>query len=426
MTLTDPFEDLMRLALALGIGLLVGLERGWQYRSEPDGERTAGLRTLTLAGLLGGIAAMVSRGLTDGSGLFLGLMTVAFVAVMATFRYREAIVEQKFGVTTVVAGMIAFLLGAMAVLGHMQVAAAAAVVTVAVLALKQALHSWMRNITWQELRAAIVLLTMTVVLLPLLPDRAIDPWNAINPYELWLLTVLIAAISFVGYIALKLLPEQAGVLLTALAGGLTSSTAVTMTMAGLAREHPRHARVLAGAVLVAGAVMMARVLVVVGALDREVLWRIAPPLGAAAVVLAIGGFLLSGKDHGEAESGGERLMPSNPFDLELVLKFGALLTVITALAKIATEWVGQAGAYVLAAVSGVVDVDALTLSMVRLSPGTVSFETAATAIAIVTSVNTVSKAALAWTTGGEAMGKPIAVASLIALGVLWFAFAVAV
>ena len=415
----DTFELFQRLSVALGIGLLVGLERGWQARAESEGERSAGLRTHTLAALLGGIWGAIAQRYGEGGATALGLAFVAFGAAVTLFRYREVSHDRTFGATTVVAAMLAFTLGAFAVLGDMQVAAAAGVVVAALLALKAWLHDWVRRLTWAELRSGLVLLAMTVIVLPLLPDRPVDPWGAVNPYSIWLLTVMIAALSFGGYVAIRLAGDQAGVVegrspLDLVGGGLASSTAVTVTMARLAKEHPDRSGVLLAGVLVSGATMMARVLVVAGVVNAALIEPLAVPLGLAGAVLAGGGVFLLLR-HAKDEQRAQKLELGNPLDLATVLKFGALLTLITVLAKLATATAGSSGAFMLAALSGLADVDAITLSMARSGAQEIGRAPAAAAIAIAVGVNTLTKAAIGWSVGGSRAGRLLLGISVLAI-----------
>ncbi len=242
----DTIELIRRLSVALAIGLIIGVERGWKQRSEPEGERTAGLRTLSLAGLLGGVWGALTLNVGAGGLIGLGIAFAAFTTVIASFRYREMQHEGSFGATTVVAGMVAFALGALAVMGDPKVAAAAAVAATILLALKSVLHAWLARLTWEELRSGLVLAAMTLILLPLLPDRQLSPWFPVNPREVWLFTIVIAALSFAGYVVIRVAGARLGILLSGLVGGLVSSTAVTLNMAQLSRQHPTHIRAVCG------------------------------------------------------------------------------------------------------------------------------------------------------------------------------------
>lgn len=411
----EPVEQLQRLGVALAIGLLIGIERGWQSREEREGERAAGLRTHALAALLGGLWAIIAQELGQSGALALAGAFLALSSAIILFRYRETGHDGSFGATTVVAAMLAFTLGATAVLGDMAIAAAGGVAVAALLALKGVLHSWVERISWLELRSALLLLAMTFICLPILPNRTIDPWQAVNPFEIWLLTIMIAGISFAGYIAIKLAGDHLGTVMSGIAGGLVSSTAVTLTMSRLAREHPDHTPVLLAGVLMAGATMMVRVLFVAGLVNASLLAHIAPPIGMAGLMLAAVGFYALTRG-GRAGGDTQGLALRSPFELATVLKFGALLTVITVLTKIVTGGGGSWGAYALAAISGVADVDAIVLSMARLSSGPLDNSVAVRAILIVVAVNTAMKAVLAWITGGTRIGRPMVLAAVAAIG----------
>jgi len=410
----DTFDLFQRLSVALAVGLLIGLERGWREREEEEGYRTAGLRTFALSGLLGGVWGAIAKALGDGGGgIALGAAFSVYAIIFAFFRYREIAQDGTFGATTVVAAMLTFALGALAVLGSIEAAAAGGVATAVLLAWKSVLHGWLQRLTREEIRSALVLLAMTFILLPLLPHRTVDPWDALNPYEIWLMTIMIAFISFVGYVAVKLAGDRQGIAITGLAGGLASSTAATLTLAKVARENRDQSTLLASGVLFASAVMAARVLVVTGVINPGLLRVVAPPMGVIAAVLALGGVVLMLRGTHEGKASGGRIELENPFELGTVLKFGAVLGVVLLTTKLLTSAIGSAGAYLVAAVSGIADVDAITLSMARGAGG--DAHTAAIAIFIAVAVNTVTKTALAWSIGGAAMGRLLAMVSVTAI-----------
>lgn len=396
----DQEELFLRLAVALAIGLLIGLERGWQTREDPDHQRAAGLRTFALTGLFGGIAAAITA---VTSPVVLAAALLAYTAAVGAFSYLEAATEKNFSVTGLVAGMLTFLLGAYAMLGNETVAVAAAVAMAILLALRDPLHSWVRKLTWPELRSALMLLAMTFLLLPVLPNRPIDPWGVLNPSEIWLLAILIAVISFAGYVAVRVLGDRNGIAVAALAGGLASSTAVTLSFARLAREHPESTRLLAGGILLAGATMLGRLLVLAGLIKPALIGTLLWPALAAGVVHLAGSAVLLWK--GDSSAAQESLLQiRNPFDLGTVLKLAGLIAVIMLVAKAMADHASAAGLYLLAAVSGIADVDALTLSMARFAGGQVSLWDAGVAILTAASVNTASKAAMAAAVGGRSLG----------------------
>lgn len=410
------YEIAVRLGLSLAIGFLIGLERGWNERDEEEGHRTAGLRTFSLVGLLGGVTAALSK---DGGIVLLAAGFVTVGAALAAFMWRENVHKENYSATSLVAALLTFALGAYAVLGDQAAAAGAAVAAVLLLAYKPVLHGQLARITWEELRSGLLLAAMTFIALPLLPNRAIDPWGAVNPYELWLMTILIAAISFVGYVAVKLVGTNRGLLLSAGLGGLVSSTAVTISLARLARGNPGHARVLASGVMAAGAVMLPRVLILAGLINQPLALLLAPAMLAATAVTAIAAAVLMLK-RGGGGGGGRDLTVKNPFELGQVLKFGALLAAIVFAVALARTYIGDTGIYALAALSGFADVDAITLSLAREEGAPA---TAALAILIAAAVNTLAKSLYAWVSGGARLGlfALMGNAAAVAAGALvWF------
>jgi hypothetical protein len=222
----DELELFKRLGVALAAGMLIGLERGWHERAMPEGSRVAGIRTFAIVGLLGGLWALLGELVGE---IALGFAFLAFAVVMIIARVRAAAKIDDYGITTVVAALVTFALGAIALRGQLSIAAAGAVVTALLLGIKPALHEFVERIEPEELNAVLKLLLMTIVLLPVLPDRGFGPWKALNPYELWWMVVLIATMHFVGYVAVKLVGEQRGIPLAGLAGGLIASTAVAVS-----------------------------------------------------------------------------------------------------------------------------------------------------------------------------------------------------
>lgn len=398
-----------RLGVALAIGLLVGLERGWSKRTEEDHQRAAGFRTFALSGLLGGVAGLVSL---DAGGIFLGMSFLAYAAAFTLFHWLEATTDQDLSVTSVIAGLLTFLLGALAILGDINLAIASAVAMTVLLALREQLHRWVAALTWKEISSVLTLLAMTFLLLPVLPDRTIDPWNALNPHEVWLLTILIAAVSFAGYIAVRLFGDRLGIVLAALAGGLASSTATTLALARMGRAEPSPTRLLSAGILLAGTVMLARVAAVTLLLNPALFGLVAPPLAAAGTVLLLAAGLLTTRS---TQDGQASLSVDNPLAIATALRMGGLIAAVMLGAAYLLQAVGSAGVVAIAALSGLVDADALTISMARLGGGALALPTAAWAILVGVAVNTVSKAVLTLAAGGTRIALPVALASLASL-----------
>jgi uncharacterized membrane protein (DUF4010 family) len=405
----DQYDLLSRLTVSLAIGLLVGLERGWHSREEEDGHRAAGFRTFALSGLLGGISGALAK--SEG-GYVIGLVFLGYAATFSAFHWLEARTSGNLSATSAIAGMLTFLLGAFCVVGDLPIAIAGAVAMTALLALREQLHRLIASLTWEEIRATLTLLAMTFLLLPILPNRTIDPWSVINPYEIWLLAVLIAAISFGGYIAVRVLGDRLGVIMAALAGGLASSTATSLTLAKKAEEHPAATRLLAAGILIAGAVMVARVGIVAVILNRALMNSLILPLAAIAVVLMLGSLLLL---FGNKAKETPRLQITNPLEIATALKMAGLIVLIMLAAEILLRTFGGSGVLIGAAISGLADVDALTISMARMEGHSLDLDIAERAILIVVGVNTITKAALAAWAGGRRLGLFVAIPSILAV-----------
>jgi uncharacterized membrane protein (DUF4010 family) len=413
-------EIFQRLGLSLAIGLLVGLERGWKAREEAEGGRVAGLRTYALSGLLGGLSALIA---IPGNPTFLPIAFAVYAATIALFHYRAA-GDADFSVTSVIASLLTFALGAYAIQGDPKIAGASAVAMTLLLAFKEPLHSWLKNLTWPEIRSFFTLIAMTFLLLPILPDRAIDPWGLIVPAEIWLFAILIAGMSFVGYVAVKAMGPEIGTVFAGIAGGLASSTATTLTFARLSREQTSSEQLLAGGVLLAGAVMVARVLIIVMAINAGLLLPLIGPLGAACLLLLTVGAYLSLRQRQEKREDEERptIAMDSPFSLRSVLGLAAFIAAVMVLSQLATRFFGASGTYVVAAFSAVADIDAIALSLARQAYRELPIETSTAGIGIAVAVNTMTKAGMAMVVGERQFGLIVSSASAAAIvlgGAVW-------
>ncbi|HEX3485253.1 MAG TPA: MgtC/SapB family protein [Micropepsaceae bacterium] len=408
MNTIDLFQ---RLGLALAIGLLIGLERGWREREEREGSRTAGIRTFALIGLLGGVWGAT---LPILGPIPLAIAGLAFAAAFTLFQWREGIARNDFSVTSTIAGFVVFALGAFAVLGDRTAAAGAGVATLVLLAARTNLHEFLKRLSWPELRSAIVLLAMTFLLLPILPDRPIDPWNALNPYELWLMIVLIGVVSFAGYIAVRTLGERRGLAISAAAGAMISSTAVTLGNSRLAAKSAGSNAMVAIAICLAWIVSLARMTIIAIAIDPQLLRSLAIPMGAAIAVLAFA-VLLFCRRMGNDPARFDTTLFQNPLDLRFVLGFGSLLAGVFAATKLLSAAFGQAGVLTLAGISGFVDVDPITLSSARLSGTAIAVDAAAQAILLAGAANMVTKMAITVLVGGIGFGWKLVLAGALAI-----------
>jgi uncharacterized membrane protein (DUF4010 family) len=407
----DELELFKRLGVALAAGMLIGLERGWHERAMPEGSRVAGIRTFAIIGLLGGLWALLGEMVGE---IALGFAFLAFAVVMIIARIRAAAKIDDYGVTTVIAALVTFALGAVALRGQLSIAAAGAVVTALLLGIKPTLHELVEHIEREELNAVLKLLLMTIVLLPVLPDRGFGPWQALNPYELWWMVVLIATMHFVGYVAVKLVGERRGIPLAGLAGGLIASTAVAVSFSRLARKAPSASRLLAAGIVLASATMFVRVIIVVGVIEPKLLSLLAWPLGGAALA-AIGAAALLWREKKLPATGPHEVIARNPFEFGMALKFGVLLAVVMVAARALKEWYGDTGIYLLSLLSGVADVDAVTLSLSKLAGTDLTIAVAAIGIALATVANTLVKAGITIVAGGMAMTRTAGLAFAVSL-----------
>jgi uncharacterized membrane protein (DUF4010 family) len=404
-----------QLGLALAIGLLVGLERGWRERDTPAGGRTAGIRTYGISGLLGGVAAALAVSLNTPAVLIAAFL--AFTAVFAWYKARESLHDESFSVTGVIAALAVFALGALAVAGDQRAAAAGGAALAAVLASREVLHGLLRRLSWIELRSALVLAVMTAIVLPLLPARAIDPWGGFNPQQIWLFTVLTAAISFLGYIAVRAFGTTRGVLVSGLAGALVSSTAVTVALARAAAAGGKPWP-LAGAAALAACVSILRVASVVAIVAPRLLG-----VSGAAMLVAVAGFAACGAlflRRGQLDADGADL-PRNPFELGPLLAFAIFLAVVSTLsAALSARYSG--GMIAASVLSGLFDVDVAVLSALRLLGQSASPEAVGHAVLLALASNAVGRLSVAITTGPVGFWLPYAGATILAAALGYAAF----
>jgi uncharacterized membrane protein (DUF4010 family) len=416
----DDLDLFRRFGVALAIGLLMGLERGWHGRDEPEGGRIAGLRTFALVGLLGGVSGWLAS-LTGAVVLAFGFLGLAGLLALS-YRVRLS-ANDDLGLTTEVALLLTFALGAASLLGELAPPGAIAVVAALLLTMKKRLHGWVARIEQLELEALLKLALISLVILPLLPDQGYGPGAALNPYEIWWAVVIVAGLSFVGYAAIRLGGADLGILLTGLFGGLASSTSTTVALSRLARTQAGLGAVAASGAVVAGSVTFLRILALVAVFQPSLIAPLAMPMGVMAAFGLGGAAVMTLHDRGNDRVSDLGALP-NPLNLGAALSFGALLTIVLLVVHYLEAGFGEAGIHVAAALSGVTDVDAITISVARLAGDDLGVHAAATAIFLAAAVNTAVKAGIAIGMGGKAMGLRVGLvyAVVVTAGVsaLWF------
>jgi uncharacterized membrane protein (DUF4010 family) len=395
-------------ATALLIGALIGIERE-RHKQRNLHPEIAGLRTFVLFALLGALCGWLGQVLQTPWLLAAGLLAAAgFVIAGYVLQARATPVE--LGLTTEVAAVATFLLGALATLGERELAVGLGVIVAAVLAYKQPLHGFVEKLGSEDVYAALRLLLATFIILPLLPDRALDPWQALNPRSLWLLALLIAGLSLVGYVLTRLLGAKRGIPLTGLTGGLVSSTAVTLAFARQSREpSPGVASAaLASGVLLAWTVSFARVLIAVLVVNRALLPSLLPSmLSMSAACALFAGWHL----HRAGRDVPAQTVPlRNPFSLRSALKFTAIFALVLLTVKIVQAHAPETGLYYVAVLAGATDVDAITLSLAQYAR-TGSMALAAQSITLAVLSNTLVKTAMVVALGSPALRRSILAAS---------------
>jgi uncharacterized membrane protein (DUF4010 family) len=401
---------LHRLALALAIGLIVGIERGWKSRAEHGGLRMAGVRTFTLVGLFGGAIAALAEP-NPVVGLAAGLVGLAALVVSGYLQSARA--TQDYGITTEVALMITYALGAGAVLGYPFEAAAGAIVMSLVLGFKTEVHRAVERLERHEILATLQLLLIAAVLVPLLPDRELGPLEALNPRTVGMLVLLIAGMSYVGYFAVRVFGSRLGVVLTAIFGGLSSSTAVTVAYARRSRAAPSHAKLFGAGIALAAAVMTPRLAAEIAIVNVSILADLWPTF----LVLALAPLLFVARAvFARTPAPPEAVLKlANPLQLRTALIFGALLGALFVAAAALQAHVGAAGLYAGAALAGLIDVDAIGLALARGAGRGIDAVTAERAIVLALLANTGSKAVLAAALGGGPMLRSVSVTLGVAL-----------
>ncbi len=299
-------------------------------------------------------------------------------------------------------------------------AASAAVITAVVLDNKRELHQALQKLQEYELDAALRLLIISIVLLPLLPNQSYGPWNALNPYEIWWMVVLIASISFVGYFAIKIGGAKRGILFTSIFAGLSSSTALTLQFSHLSREQANISPLLASGILLSCGTMFPRLLIILFVINPQLVSLLWPIVMAMMAALYLPAWWIWRRS--EVEQIEQSNKQSNPLALQSALFFGMMLAVIMLLSHALAEWFGNAGVLILSALSGITDVDAISLALGRQSIQILSVTTAALGILIAASVNTIVKMSMVVAIGDKKLWLRVApvMVGCVAVGALMF------
>jgi uncharacterized membrane protein (DUF4010 family) len=413
-TALDP-KLVWGLAAALLIGALVGIERE-RSKSLSGNVGIGGVRTFILFALIGAVSAWLS--LTLGSAwVFVSAVGAVAALTVAGYVVQARVKPNAVGLTTETAAIGVCLLGGACTAGYAEVALAVGIAVSAVLAYKEPMHGLVAKLGPDDISAGVKLLAATFIVLPLLPTTAVDPWGALKPRALWTLVILIAALSLVGYVATRALGPRRGTAVTGLSGGLVSSTAITLAFARQSREEGgRTDDALAGGLLLAWAVMGVRIVAIAGVLHPPLVVPLLLPFGAMTAVTLGVAFLLLRRARGEEPAAAAPVRLKNPFSLTAAAKFGLLFAVILVVVAGVERYFPGRGYYLVAALAGLTDVDAITLSMAGLARGGgAPLATAAAAIVVAALSNTLVKCGLVVAAAGTKLRRSIVLVTAVLL-----------
>lgn len=404
-------ETLQSFSISLGIGLLMGLER------ESKQDSSAGLRTFALIALFGSVSGMLGQTLDAPWVNVVGILIVAMVMIAAYMK------DEDPGATTVIAAVLCCAYGSLVWLGHKGTAGMLGVVTTTLLYFKAELRDISQRITRKDIVSILQFGALSLIVLPILPNVDMGPFKAINPYQTWWMVVLISGLSLAGYVALRLFGQSHGAPILGILGGMASSTATTMVFSKRVAATPGLARLAVVVILMANLVVLVRLAIYAGALEQRLLPHLIPPL-AIGFILGLAMVLFAWRRLGHAASTDTSENPNievhNPAEIKAALFFGGLYAFILVLSAGLQDFAGAAGLFALSFVSGLTDVDAITLSSIRLfGLGKIEAAAAATSILIAALANFGFKLGLVWFIGGRKLFQPVSIGFLLtAVGIV--------
>ncbi|WP_417872940.1 MgtC/SapB family protein [Xanthomarina gelatinilytica] len=412
---TDHFElsqldFIKRVLVALGIGLVLGLER--EFSNADKDEIFAGLRTLSIVSLLGFSSALLNY-LINPWFFSIGFLSVIVIVAIS---YWVSSNKGDIGSTTEFTTVFTYLLGGLTFLGHIELSLALTVVIVVLLSLKIKFKSIVGQITQTELYAFIRFVIIALLILPFLPNTNFGPYNVINPSEIGWIIVLTSGIGFIGYILMKFLDSKRGLLLTGIFGGMVSSTVVSWIFSKRSKEHPKLSSSFAIAIFAAATIMIGRVLIWVFIFNPTMINGLLTPI-FIMILTAIGVTFYFYKKHNVNQLESEEIPLGEPLNIRDAVFFGLIYTAILILVSYASNNYGDKGIYISSAISALTDIDAITISMSKLGGNTVEFLTAQNAILLATLTNTIVKIGLTLWFGSKQLKKYI----LIGYGLIFIA-----
>ncbi|PHN06633.1 MgtC/SapB family protein [Flavilitoribacter nigricans] len=415
------YDTIILLATSLGLGLLVGLQR------EYSGHPIAGIRTFSLITLFGTILGLIAQASENYWIIGAGVLAVAAIMLMGNF-LKSKTGNVDIGQTTEVAGLLMFGLGAYLVEGSLAVGVIIGGITAVLLHLKGTLDDFVKGLEKKDIKAIMQFAAISLVILPVLPDREYGPYEVLNPQEIWLMVVLIVGLGLGGYFLYKMLGKDAGTITNGILGGLISSTATTVTYSNRSKDVPSISRLAAFILITASTVALIRIIVEVAIVSPDNLGRIAPPLLTVLglmIVLCVAMYFLSRRNGDDNEEVEEMPEPDNPAQLKTALIFGALYALVLIGVAAAKDYFGQGGLLIVSIISGFTDVDAITLSLANtLNRGGIEVDNAWKYMLIASFSNLAFKGGMAAVIGSRKLAKYVlpafAITIVFGLLVIWW------
>ncbi len=385
--------------IALLLGFIIGIQR--EMRHSGNSHDFGGSRTFAIISFIGFLSAFLS----GYSPYFLLVAFLSTALLLISYSVVSCSSEKQRGTTTEFSALSAFLLGALLNFLDPKFVIFCAVVLLLILNLKDKIQELEKYIGKDDLNAAVLFLTMTFVVLPILPEHPVDTLGLFNLYSIWLMVVLIAGISFAGYIAVRIFGSGKGIVLTGFLGGLVSSTAVTLSLSRKAVGNNIASQKLAVGVMLASTVMLARAMLLVFLFNQNLASDVVIAF-VSTFVLAIGvAVYFYHKSKSANEGVASDIEYKNPFDLKEALVLGLFFGAIIALVKLSKEYVGDSGIYVVSFLSGITDVDAIIMSLAGVAGSVLTFKVASAGIAIAVITNSISKFLICYFVGTKEMAK---------------------
>ena len=410
------FGDLPNFATSLAIGLLIGLER------ERSPSARAGLRTFALVALFGTLAAMLSEK-TGGPWMLLGgLLIVGFMTIATYFRIKDEASDP--GTTTIAAIVMCYGLGAIVWYGESTLAIMLAIVTTILLYFKAELHGVTQNLGRRDLVSILQFAVLTFIILPILPNKTFGPFDTLNPHQIWLMVVLISGLSLAGYVALRLVGQRYGAVLLGAFGGMVSSTATTLVYARRSKHNQDLTQLAVVVILIASLIVFLRLSILSAIVSPSILPQLLPVLGCG-LLFGAGAAIYGWRQLNQQT---DMTMPDikNPTEIRTAASFGLLYAVVLFFAAWLTNIAGSSGLYAIALIAGMTDVDAITLTSLRLfEQGKLEAAEAVTAIGLGILSNIAFKLGLVFFIGGSLLAKRCALGMIticvgIGLALLFF------